>query len=99
MVLKPVCCPTCHSSNVVKSGKSNEGKQCYRCRNTDCSRASFIRDYTYRGNLAEVKSQIADMAMNGSGIRDTIRVLKISLTTVIEELKNTASLSQSIERY
>jgi len=27
------------------------------------------------------------MAVNGSGIRDTARVLKISPTTVIEELK------------
>ncbi|MEP0891958.1 MULTISPECIES: IS1-like element transposase [unclassified Leptolyngbya] len=28
------------------------------------------------------------MAVNGSGIRDTARVLGISPTTVIEELKN-----------
>jgi transposase-like protein len=28
-----------------------------------------------------------DMALNGSGIRDTARVLKISPTTVITELK------------
>ena len=28
------------------------------------------------------------MALNGSGIRDTARVLKISPTTVINELKN-----------
>ena len=31
--------------------------------------------------------QIIDMAMNASGIRDTARVLKISFTTVINELK------------
>jgi transposase-like protein len=37
--------------------------------------------------LSEVKAQISDMAVNGSGIRDTARVLKISPTTVIEELK------------
>jgi transposase-like protein len=34
-----------------------------------------------------VKQQIADMATNGSGIRDTARVLRISSTTVIEHLK------------
>ena len=39
------------------------------------------------GYLAQVKQQISDMAVNGSGIRDTARVLKISPTTVIEELK------------
>jgi transposase-like protein len=37
--------------------------------------------------LADVKKKISDMAINGSGIRDTARVLKISPTTVIEELK------------
>jgi transposase-like protein len=87
MVLEPVCCPSCNSTNVVKNGKSNEGKQRYRCRNSDCSRCSFIQEYSYRGYLPEVKQQISDMAVNGSGIRDTARVLKISPTTVIEELK------------
>ncbi len=85
MVLEPVCCPTCHTPDVVKNGKSDEGKPRYRCRNTACLRTSFIRDYTYRGYLPEVKRQISDRAMNGSGIRDTARVLKVSQTTVIEE--------------
>lgn len=87
MVLEPVCCPSGSSTNVVKNGKSDEGKQRYRCRNADCSRRSFIREDSYRGYLPEVKQQISDMAVNGSGIRDTARVLKISPTTVIEELK------------
>jgi hypothetical protein len=34
-----------------------------------------------------VKEQILEMAMNGSGIRDTARVLHISPTTVIDPLK------------
>ncbi|MEP0925117.1 IS1-like element transposase [Leptolyngbya sp. ST-U4] len=87
MVLEPVLCPACHGSDVVKHGRSSEGKQRYKCRNADCSRSTFIRDYSYRGYLPEVKQQIADMAVNGSGIRDTARVLSISPTTVIEELK------------
>ena len=36
MVLEPVCCPHCHTTDVVKDGKSGEGKQRYRCRNADC---------------------------------------------------------------
>ena len=44
-------------------------------------------DYTYAGHSAEVKQQIVDMAMNASGIRDTARVLHVSPTTVIKELK------------
>lgn len=91
MVLEPVCCPDCGSEDVVKNGKSNEGKQRYLCRERDCRRRSFIRDYFYRGYLSAIKQQIPDMAVNGSGIRDTARVLKISPTTVIEELKKTST--------
>ena len=87
MVLEPICCPDCRSSDVVKHGRSAAGKQRYCCRNCACSRQSFILNFSYRGRLAEVKQQISDMAINGSGIRDTARVLKISPTTVIETLK------------
>ena len=48
---------------------------------------SFVLNPTYHGHLPEIKEQIIDMALNGSGIRDTARVLKISPTTVITELK------------
>jgi len=41
----------------------------------------------YNGYLPEIKNQSIDRAMNGSGIRDTARVLEISPTTVINELK------------
>lgn len=87
MVLEAVLCPTCGSSDVVKHGQSSSGKQRYKCRNHQCHRSTFMREYAYRGHLPDVKAQIADMAVNGSGIRDTARVLKISPTTVIEELK------------
>lgn len=87
MVLEPIQCPSCNNTNVVKHGKSTEGKQRYKCRNADCSRATFILQYSYQGYLPDVKQKISDMAVNGSGIRDTARVLKISPTTVIEELK------------
>ena len=49
--------------------------------------ARFCWDYTYAGQSPEVKQQIVDMAMNASGIRDTARVLHVSPTTVINELK------------
>jgi transposase-like protein len=96
MVLEPIQCPTCQCTNVVKHGKSTEGKQRYKCRNTDCSRSTFIKQYSYRGYLSEVKQQIGDMAVNGSGIRDTARVLKISPTTVIEELKKKIAISNKL---
>ena len=86
-VLEPVVCPSCNRDDVVKHGQSGEDKQRYRCRNPECSRCTFIRAYAYRGYLPEVKQQIAEMAVNGSGVRDTARVLKISRTTVTETLK------------
>ena len=92
MVLEPVKCPTCASTNIVKHGKSAEGKQRYKCRHTNCKRRTFILNYSYRGYSPEIKQQISDMAVNGSGIRDTARVLKISPTTVIEELKKNLTI-------
>jgi hypothetical protein len=44
-------------------------------------------DHSYAGHATEIKQQIVDMAMNASGIRDTARVLHVSPTTVIKELK------------
>jgi insertion element IS1 protein InsB len=90
MVLEPILCPTCSEDDVVKHGQSGEGKQRYRCRNEKCLRSTFIRHYTYQGYLPQVQQEIADMAVNGSGIRDTARVLKISRTTVTETLKKSS---------
>jgi transposase-like protein len=87
MVLEPVHCPSCDGTQVIKHGKTSEGKQRYRCQNPECGRGTFIREYTYAGGLPQVKQQICDMAMNGSGIRDTARVLGVSQTTVIKTLK------------
>jgi len=87
VVLEPVHCPACHKTQIVKHGKSAAGKQRYKYCNLECSRQSFILNYTYQGYLPAVKQQIIDMALNRSGIRDTACVLKISPTTVIEELK------------
>ena len=54
---------------------------------TTCHGQTFIRDYSDEGRLPEIKQKIVDMALNGSGIRDTARVLGISTATVINELK------------
>ena len=87
MVLVPVTCPYCQSAQVIKGGKTETGKQRYRCQQTGCSHRSFVLAPAYNGHLPQIKEQIIDMALNGSGIRDTARVLKISPTTVINELK------------
>jgi transposase-like protein len=82
-----VHCPDCQSIKVIKYGKDPSGKQRYKCQNPQCPRTTFILTYTYKGHQKTVKEKIVDMAMNGSGIRDTARVLQISPNTVIETLK------------
>ena len=68
---------------MVKSGKTPDGKQRFQCRNRACQRQTFLLDYTKKGFLQDVKTQMVDMALNGSGIRDTARVLNVSPTTVM----------------
>lgn len=87
MVLIPVCCPHCDRDQVVKCGTTAAGKQRYRCQNEVCPHRTFIRDYSYRAYLPEVKQQMVDMAMNGGGIRDTGRVLGVGKDTVQRALK------------
>ncbi|MBK1720037.1 hypothetical protein CKO27_20735 [Thiocystis violacea] len=82
-----VHCPHGHSEKVTKRGKTDRGKPRYSCNHESCSINTFILDYSYQGHLLEVKIKIIDMALNGSGIRDTARVLKVSQTTVIKEIK------------
>ena len=83
MVLNPVLCPGCRHEQIAKRGKTENGKQRYLCQNPECSVKTFILDYDYHGYLPEIKNQSIDRAMNGSGIRDTARVLQISPTTVV----------------
>ena len=83
----PVQCPHCRSTEVVKNGKSAEGKQRYRCQNLDCPYRTFILNQSYPGRTQQVKEQIVEMTLNGSGIRDISRVLHVSTATVIEQLK------------
>ena len=95
MAIIPVRCPSCDEDAVVKRGKSDRGKQRYLCQNEACSHRTFLLDYTNRGCMPSVKRQIIDLTLNGSGIRDIARVLRISTDTVIGELKKKkASLSQ-----
>jgi len=77
MLFNAIVCPSCQSMDIVKHGTSGEGKNRYRCRNTECKRCTYILNYTYQGYLPEVKEKISGMAMNGSGIRDTARVLTL----------------------
>jgi insertion element IS1 protein InsB len=93
MVYVPVQCPHCQSTAVIKAGKQANGSQRYQCQNEQCARRIFLLQYQDRGRAPEVRSQVVDMALNGSGVRDTARVLRISPTTVIAILKKSRRAS------
>ncbi len=78
MVLFSVSCPKCQGTDVIKYGKSAEGKQRFLCKsgNDECS--TFILEYTYQGRLPAIKQQMIEMSLNGSPIRDICRVLRVS---------------------
>ena len=92
MVYVPVQCPHCHSTEVIKAGKQANRAQRYRCQNEQCVRRIFLLHYQDRGRVPEIRRQVVDMALNGSGIRETARVLRISPTTGIAVLKKAAAL-------
>ena len=87
MAVVAVQCPECGSREVVKYGRQANGEQRYRCNNLSCERRIFLLQYHNTGRVPEVKQQMVEMALNGSGIRDTARVLGVSPTTVMTTLK------------
>lgn len=98
MVLVPVRCPACKGVDVTKHGTTSNGKPRFICRALDCEGQTFIQDYSEKGRLPETKQQIIEMALNGSGVRDTARVLNISPTTVMNELKKRAGIARRESR-
>ena len=50
----------------------------------------FALSYSYRAYVPLLRELIVPMTVNGSGIRDTARVLKISSTTVLKVLRQVA---------
>ena len=91
MITQVLHCPNCHGRDIVKLVLSPAGKQRHKCRETVCDGRTFILDYAYPGQSPQVKQQIVDMALNGSGVRDTARVLHVSPSTVIREFKKKRS--------
>jgi transposase-like protein len=80
-------CPFCETIDLGKAGKSAKGVSRFFCKNEACSKHTFMLKYDNKAGEPKVKEQVLDMAINGSGIRDTSRVLKISKTTVMRLIK------------
>ncbi len=81
MIIQVLHCPNCQGTDIVRYGKTRQGKQRSCCREKCCAGRTFLLEYAYAGQSPAVKQQIVDMAMNASGIRDTARVLHISPNT------------------
>jgi len=93
MVYVPVQCPHCHNTEVIKAGKQANGAQRYQCHNGQGERRIFLLQDQDRGRVPEIQRQVVALALNGSGIRDTARGLRISPTTVSAVLKKSPHAS------
>lgn len=58
----------------------------------DCQR-QFITRYTYQGCVPFVRQLIVPMTLNGSGIRDIARVLRVSINTVLKVIREQAAMT------
>jgi transposase-like protein len=94
MAVEAVRCPHCQSEEVVKYGWTSNGKARFRCQQRARCGRTFLRVYAYPGRVPEVKRQIVEMTLNGSGVRDIVRVLRVGPNTVIQELKKKQQLSR-----
>ncbi len=57
---------------------------------------TFMLNYRYRVCQSRIKEQTVEMAINGNGIRDTARVLKIDKNTLIRTLKKSQHVDPKI---
>jgi insertion element IS1 protein InsB len=85
-----ITCPRCASLHIKKNGITHQRKQKYRCQ--DCHR-QFITCYSYQGCVPFVRSLIVPMTLNGSGIRDISRVLRVSINTVLKVIRQQAAMT------
>ncbi|CDH07099.1 Insertion element IS1 1/2/3/5/6 protein insA (IS1a/IS1b/IS1c/IS1d) [Xenorhabdus bovienii str. oregonense] len=77
-----VICRYCDQAEPVrKYGTGKIGFPRYYCK--DCQ-----LNYRYNDHKPGMKEKIVDMAMNGSGVRDTGRVLGLGINMVMRTLKN-----------
>jgi transposase-like protein len=84
MALIPAKCMYCDGDEVVKYGSNPNGKQRMMCK--ECKK-TFQLEYSNKAATVDAKLMIIKMGLNGSGVRNTARVLDISPTTVIDVLK------------
>ncbi|MDR0797463.1 MAG: helix-turn-helix domain-containing protein [Nitrososphaerota archaeon] len=91
MVKVSVSCIHCRSEAVVKMGRQVNGAS--RCKCKSCGK-TFQTTYKNNGTTPQTKQLIIKMSLNGSGIRDISRILRISQNTVMTTLKKQKTSKQ-----
>ena len=86
-------CIHCGNEKNVKIRKQRN--ETPRCKCKKCQK-TFQTEYVNKGAQPETKRMIIKMAVNGSGVRDTARVLGISKDTVSKVLKKRKNRSQML---
>jgi insertion element IS1 protein InsB len=54
MIMQVLHCPHCQGTDIIRHGKTRQGKQRYCCQETVCDGRTFLLDYSYAGHSAEV---------------------------------------------
>lgn len=90
MKTEEIICPKCGSRHIKKNGTTRQKKQRYRCQR--CGKQFlFALSYRNRAWMPHLRELIVPMSLNGSGIRDTSRVLRVSTNTVLKVLRLAAA--------
>jgi transposase-like protein len=100
MVLMAVMCPYGQSDHITQRGKTETAKHRERGHTPHCPHQSFLLHPADTGRLPGIKAPSIALALNGSGIYDTARVVGLSPDTILNELKNRGQPgSRSISPY
>jgi len=89
-------CLHCTGTSLRKNGHSENDTQCWHC--NSCGK-NFQSDYRNNARKPGVKDKIAEMTLNGSGVREISRNLRIAQGTVMSELKKSAARKPICHRY
>ncbi len=90
MIMVSVKCVHCGGTDLSVYGYYKE-KRRYKCQ--PCNRV-FLSKYTYNACDKNISEKVLEMSMNGNGMREISRVLKIARNTVTSILKKKPTRSQ-----
>ena len=80
--------PYCHTTTVVKNGKTKTRTQRYLCNH--CNK-SFRREYKNKAFTHNINVHTITFIREGLGIRSIARILSISTTTVLKRIQRIAA--------